>query len=406
MSNKQLFFYYFFSVIYLTPYLLRNFPSKILMPLCLLFVLILSNFKLSNTTKGITKYWILLIIWQNLMWIIGHSSYEPLEVLARLPMLLIPMFTFKLLEYCNINVVQKLCKFSIFIITISLIYNIAIGFTNPALFSDTESDTFVYSNAGGTVYGASLVFLIGTILMYYRQTSLKRNYLLIFILPFLLLYTFILNTRATTVLVFALMIILMFIGNVACRFESDKKIYILMLLVFFVVLPIVAVPMLTYAMQLFGGDDVLSERFTDLLTMSKGDELSETGSLAQRLLLAQTSFNTFTNSFSNFIWGIGENNRGVSFTLLLQGGIGNHSEFIDCLARYGIIGSFILYSAVIRTIVWIIKKAPNRQAKYDMVAIYISFFIYGILNNVLFPDCMLMVFGIIPLMLFSLNVKS
>lgn len=331
------------------------------------------------------------------MWITGRSTYSPLEILCRAPMFATPFFFLVFVENANQKELRFIFKFSIILIIINLVGNVFYGIAYPDILRDFNSVTFIRSICGDTSYIASLIFIlwicISSFLCKFDTSKKALSILSILILIYLLS----INTRATSVIVLFMMIVLFFISYFTYKKRKGVCFYIMGVFSLFAFFFLLVVPIISYAIELFSGNDILTERFVDLLSLSESGETSDTGSLGQRLILAQTSLDTFTSSPSNFIFGIGENDRGLSMSELVYGGIGNHSEFIDCFARYGLIGGIITYISIIETMKYTLRICPFKLKLY-LLTLFIIFIIYGFLNNVFYPNIMVVIFGIVTVL--------
>lgn len=81
----------------------------------------------------------------------------------------------------------------------------------------------------------------------------------------------------------------------------------------------------------------LATRFHEIsVAMEYQDLYASKGSLSARSKLMEVSLQTFTSNFGYFIFGAGEHIEDNTI-------IGHHSFLIDTLARYGIIGGFLIF---------------------------------------------------------------
>ena len=132
----------------------------------------------------------------------------------------------------------------------------------------------------------------------------------------------------------------------------------------------------------------------------------DNSSLAGRFLLGMTSLKTFFSGITSFIWGIGDNimiKEQYEFYDLLSLGIGNHSQFLDTLAKYGIIGGVIFVNIVKGMSIWLKKIAIRRQFSHYIGLFVFVFFFQSVLNNSLFPDLFIIIFILFPLLLKTNN---
>ena len=97
------------------------------------------------------------------------------------------------------------------------------------------------------------------------------------------------------------------------------------------------------------------------------------GSFAARADLMSVSWNTFTSTFTNFLFGVGSNRMENSI-------IGNHSYFIDTLASYGILGGVLTYK-YFKGQYQIMKKYISSRSGKVLFAQCVTVFGFYILRN-------------------------
>lgn len=106
-----------------------------------------------------------------------------------------------------------------------------------------------------------------------------------------------------------------------------------------------------------------------------GDVETAGGSLASRNDLMGISWNTFTSSIGNFIFGVGERKNGNTI-------IGNHSFILDSLASYGIIGGTMLFVFFKRQYE-IMMNAININTERVLYSQFAVIFAFYILRNLM-----------------------
>ena len=134
----------------------------------------------------------------------------------------------------------------------------------------------------------------------------------------------------------------------------------------------------------------------------------DNSSLAGRFLLGMTSLNTFLSSPINFIWGVGDDimiGEQYEFSDLLSLGIGNHSQFLDMLAKYGIIGGVIFVNIIKGMSKWLKKFSLSKLFHRYVVLFILLFFFQSILNNSFLPDLFVVIFIVFPLLLVSNRIN-
>ena len=121
------------------------------------------------------------------------------------------------------------------------------------------------------------------------------------------------------------------------------------------------------------------------------------GSFLKRVLLWQTSWNTFVSNLSNFVFGIGEDVHLYDYYSLLTCGVGSHSTILDCLAQYGIIGGFFLYKCFTTSLSFIKQQICEIVIEKRFGLVFVVFVIYSILNISLTSDLLFLVLFLFPL---------
>ena len=152
----------------------------------------------------------------------------------------------------------------------------------------------------------------------------------------------------------------------------------------------------------------LAERFNDLLDFKKsgGDvnKISE-GSLSERLMLAKTSLNSFFSSPISILIGIGDHTTSFGGDLI-KSGVGGHSEFIDVLARYGLVGGFVFWNIMKQYYCVLKKVAVERDLLKYVNVVYFVIVLTGFLNNIFQPSMMFFIFIVFPLIIEFTNVNN
>ncbi|MFQ7262796.1 MAG: O-antigen ligase family protein [Acutalibacter sp.] len=217
---------------------------------------------------------------------------------------------------------------------------------NPSAARILAADYYAFDNiaiGGGysIAFGASIlsVFLFEMILR--RQYFGKKN-VWIFIILFVLFEILLIKTESTTTLIANIFGIL--IGIIAKMYDNEKdrienKILIsaiLIVCVLLVVLNINEIGKYIVDITANGTDNVLIRRFNRIgqKMQYQGVGSGYTNYVDERFGTISKSWNTF---LQNPVFGVGYK-CGNIYSLLDVFGVGAHSEFVDVLAQYGIVG--------------------------------------------------------------------
>jgi magnesium-transporting ATPase (P-type) len=284
----------------------------------------------------------------------------------------------------------------------------------PNIFSElqsTEEDIKLETmmNIASTSFIAVCLLLMGTLFLILQNTNLiAQKYFFLFLIVFVGYYMCCINTRGIALVLLLLEFVGLFLANKE-PYKNDNKLvyYSLWICMIICTLLIVFIPIISYLIQYIESDR-LKDRLDDLLALwsnnGKTDKLSESGSLSARIGLAETSLKTFLSSPVNMLIGIGDHTQSFGGSLR-KSGIGNHSEFIDVLARYGIVGVIIFYN-ILRQYYYNLKKiSHDHQINKYLRVIFLIFILYGFLNNVFQPVVQVYVFIILPAIVLTLDKK-
>ena len=219
---------------------------------------------------------------------------------------------------------------------------------NPSAARILAADYYAFDNiaiGGGysIAFGASIlsVFLFEMLL---RRQYLGKKLVLVFILLFILFEILLIKTESTTTLIanmFGILIgiIVKMYDNGKGRIENKVIISAILIICFLlVVLNINEIGKYIVDITASGTDNVLIRRFNRIgqKMQYQGVGSGYTNYVDERFGTISESWNTF---LQNPVFGVGYKCGNV-YSLLEKFGVGTHSEFVDVLAQYGIIGFF------------------------------------------------------------------
>ena len=140
----------------------------------------------------------------------------------------------------------------------------------------------------------------------------------------------------------------------------------------------------------------LLERLNECLNLVFTGNLSKDKDVYKRLHLYLVSINTF---LKYPIFGIGGK------VYLPSTIVGGHSEFLDCLAYYGIVGFLSFVSVLIINFRYVFKQIPNR-VKYIYLITFLLFIVQSIINTCYGEQFLIGLYFIIPLLLLEVTGKN
>lgn len=401
------------ALIGITPILSLNINP--IAPLVIFFLWFIN----SSESKGVkfvlsdpwhlSRWWIYLLGWEILLSFIGFSTTKPNNFIVKIPIYCMPMIAAFVLRTYSYKEQKRLFMFIMGVLLINVIQNILLFLRDPSFFESFKrsDEMFQYTNGGTTSFIQTCLFAIPCCFIIWANKARGRMKINV-IVPMLLLifYIIVINSRATTLLlffflVFALLYVRYFIPKI-----KSKPIRILLTLFILLVAFFFVVPFLNWLSNViaFEGLSVKIGELSSSFTTGRIDENDDSSSLSVRFLLAQTSLETWTSSFRNLIVGIGDDvsESGGIFDLI-RIGIGRHSQILDFLAMYGIIGTFMLFKAWFSFFSFLkyLNKSPKVESMINIVIM--GYLLMAILNNVLTANQNTVMFLLLPISLIMIG---
>lgn len=336
---------------------------------------------LNHKYNHIVYLWIIYIF---IMRIIGFSKA------AWGNYFIVIMFLFPIIIYNVQNNIwtlkekKNLVKFCFFIISVNLLDNIRLIITYPDITKELNFvSTYNNLNIGDTIY--SLVLNIFTIILIWIFINKKKSIIMFVVLLMGMIYPA-LAGKTTAMLILYFCVILLIIKKNFSKLDTNISIAIS------VVLFILAVFMIPEILE-FLSENInninIAERLKAIYTLDLNSIYFG------RIELGRMSLDTF---FKNPIIGIGYQKVELNGSLsnVYHSGIGHHSEIIDHLARYGIIGIIFYYVISVQYIDRMKKEFKSSIDKDLISVVIISFIMFSILNNSFIAPVGMMIFMILP----------
>ena len=288
----------------------------------------------------------------------------------------------------------------------NLLYNIFLGFQLPEVFEELASteesiEYAIQMNIAKTGFIVVGYWLIGALLM--TNLVVKKNFLkmscLLLVVP-IAYYMLFQNTRGTAIILLIVEIVGLFLAYFEPKHGNRYPYYVFSIFTLVLLALVVFIPLMSWLMELLQSDR-LAERLNDLMDFRQsGGNLNSVkeGSFTERILLAQTSLNSFLSSPISFLIGIGDHTQTLGGDLV-KSGVGGHSEFIDVLARYGLVGALVFWM-IMKNYYWMLCNLTTKREVLKYVnVIFIVIILSGILNTIFNPIMQIFIFVIFPIMI-------
>lgn len=310
------------------------------------------------------------------------------------------IFTMLASEYMLLNLpakrIKKCAIFLVAVLLMNLVYQYYLYFTLGTTLYSTRSLLTEGIVAGGTSFVSDmmLIAMLFTVICFLK---VEKKIKLFSVIVIAASYYYVINiqTRATALIILTMFIVACFAIGFSNQITPSRMIVFIGIVVSLcVILPIVVNWVATSDNAYF------SRKFMAIQNMINGTSIIEEtnlreSSLVARLYVAGVSLSTWTSSILHFFFG-----KGYDAGFYYISGIGKHSEFIDLLPKYGLIG-FCLFACAFtehfRFVASYIKKP--RCFWLPMIAVIV----YAILNGIFLPDFGYVANIIIPFVLVTIN---
>ena len=345
----------------------------------------------------------MLLLWQILMRAIGNSSLVWANYIFRIALYALPLISAFIIHNYNLKEKRILIVGLIILSFYNIIDNIILWQNNPSAFVGLYFTSYVsnrLTNAGGTEFNAFCMFLLPSLFLLYLREKRKPYRMLNLSLIIITCYTLLFVCPHATALL--LSVALVFILVYILLFGSNKRklSYAILVGIMFSVLLALLLPIILNWLADVVKSTNVSTKISTIVSVLQGTHIEDTsGSFVERWHMAQVSINTFLGSFSNFLFGIGEHGVGQSLSDFTQAGIGGHSEYLDYLAKYGVIGSLFMVLAVRAWIRYIVSLNTSENIKAISKIVCVLFVVYSFLNKSYKLEIFVPLFVVFPIIL-------
>ncbi|MEK4201683.1 O-antigen ligase family protein [Cytobacillus sp. FSL K6-0265] len=321
-------------------------------------------------------------------------GYGDMKITQLVPTILLFVFVYMGYFYfsqgssTSVNIIIKFIAFCFIITAATTAYNLLIDINVSRLITSASTSTEVIRylesrNVAGFDFIYGTILLIPILLM-----GLKQSFKTKLFLPLLIIVTAAISVLAlsnfTTAYLF--LIIAIFLAF----FTSYKNIY----LVFITVASIMGILFPILLTTLIGILEYIRDITPSIMTQDKlmsvigileGNSDIESASI--RTLLMETSINGFlSNPFIGFGAYYHDHNM-----------IGNHSQFIDDLGRYGIIGSLPIFIFMFYSLMIIKRRLQGTKVRNSFIFCSLLFLLLGFLNPIQSYGIIFAIFLVLPL---------
>lgn len=304
------------------------------------------------------------------------------------------------LEYMDLKQKKFIINYTFIVILLNGIYNLFLNFWHRDISAEINfTRKFDKYNVWGTDSIQNVVLLVGAWFICYYVSYQKRKllsrgfYYILFVC--ICLYLFI-TSRMTSVLLFGMACVLFHWMFVKSRAKKWGEMFL------FAFIAVTVLFFMRDIMLLLANLTSFSEHISNTFNAMANigiESFDDVSSLSVRVELYSMSINTFAENWKNLLVGVGYH----SMENTLENGIGNHSQILDDMARYGLWGITLQIMLWASYLVYIkenvLRKINDKRLIYSLYIIYVLFVIMSILNNTYKPMTGLILFFVYPLLI-------
>lgn len=292
----------------------------------------------------------------------------------------------------------------IVIVLFNVIDNIRLCLTYPqiyALVNRGNEPMAMNMNIGGTRF-YNAIFFFFTICFFGFLNIEKKKMKFIMLICVVLSGTFIFAfcLKAAVIVFSCLSVFLLFFAKRAKNLWNFSLRIFIPAMIFFGLVNIFSDLIIEAIMNLFKSDR-LALRLAFLIDSESSTKGA--GTVEARENLWMLSINTWTDNISNFLFGIGDHRADWDAGQTAEEtGIGQHSDFFDSFARYGIFGVYVLFNIFYLVFKYLLSLF-GKQYKIQLLVIITIFIMFGLTKGVFRPDISLVLFVFLSLLANFLN---
>ena len=385
-------------VIFDVPYLSRNTSVVIILGMMVLYLVSIVNCLLTmENWKKNTMYAVCLFIALEAVYkLLNISSATVDYYFATIKFLFLLCAMLPIVQHLNTN--QKL--FLIAASTIALVYSII---DNIILSQDYTANYFAtlairqegtQTNVADTAFSSAVMLFSGVMVCWVScaQKSYHRlTALLLALLSFYFLFT---AGQRGIVLVLTLIMLVMFLVNSRKNVRNRWFWSVLSVIAVLVLISSGVYKTLLYWLTDLLGAERLRERVDSIVQFLESRDLeSMDGSMIQRMKLILRSLQTFVSRLDRFLLGVGDHRNKTEL-------VGNHSQFLDMLARYGIVGGAVfavMFSCACKAVIRMSEIKNILWLNSRIKVLILLVILRGFLGNVMIDSVGVQMFVLIPL---------
>lgn len=282
-------------------------------------------------------------------------------------------------------------------------YNICIKVLFPEiqLMVGTENADFLKNiNIGiSSFFNTILFFFMACFFIYQNSTKKSFKYLVFSCVIVTAIYICFYTLKASVVIYCILSIGLLVFAKKLKKGSVFIKVYIVIGLMSVLLLRYYADSLINNIIEI-SPNERLTGRLVALVD-ADNDEAND-ASLVERSELWLVSIDTWLSNPINFLFGIGDHREERSTT---KTAIGQHSDFLDSLAKFGLIGGYLIFVMLKRAFNYLLALF-GRQYRLQLIMIFVVFILMGLTKRIFTSGIGTCMFLLLPLAARCLKIQT
>ena len=360
------------------------------------------NRSISQAYALITVITVITLIYR----VVGYSSASYGTCVAYLSLFMSIIFGWYVTKYASITQQRIIFWAYSIIILINVIYNIYIlqvVLAGVAIESLNETvSIYRIPNVGSTSFTAYTFFAcLCFLICFLHSRDFFQKLITGLLFAVCIYYVIFCSMRGTTAMLFVIAFLLLTTDRFFKGSHAQKNVNFIIILIFGLIY-IFKEPFFQLLIE-YAPNERLAARFQDVLATTSSGVSDD--SFTGRGTLFKISFNSWLNTSFTFLFGIGEPLMGDNN--YAQAGISGHSDMVDQLAKYGIVGSFLFIRCLYLGYKYLKKEYLHTEQINPVKYMLLCFVAYGTIKIMYTDDCFLVMFVLFPIVLNFLrnNIK-
>lgn len=391
-SSILLFYYLAWAILCSTPILGKSLYFAALLAVSVVFIALnSSSFRFHRAIYWSVFLYIALIFVYKL---IGYSSAEWGNYMHQLSFFIPMLLMFLIPDLLSNRQKTLLWWLVLAVMVFNIADNIYLSILYPSLNSVSrfyQDEEFLASiNAGGSPFYTFSLLFFNVCFFVFLNSKKKIKYAALVAAVISAIYILGFCLKASVVVYFLLSLFLQYFA-----YRTSNRFLFFFVIGFTAILGIAVITVFQDSIVDFiisvSPDERLTARLVTLIDAENAE--ADISIATNRTSLYLLSVETWLSDISNFLFGIGDHRAAFGAKAT---GIGQHSDLLDSLARYGLLGLMLLVT-IFKNFIKYLLTLFGKQYKLQLVTIFVILIMCGLTKGIFLPGVGCVMFLLLPL---------